>query len=264
MPYAGVNGQRLYYEVGGEDEMCVLLHGTFADADIMEAPATGLATGLRALRIDRRSCGRSSPFDAPFSLADEAADIAALLDWFSTEKTSFLTHDDGAEVAIEFALQYPHRTRQLVFMAPTLEGYPWSPETVAQRADLVAGMRKDARNTVETKLLTQPIFEALKEREGLHDRITDIYRRCNGMAVKHERPARTGPVHAQRLGEIQSKTHVFIGEQEQTERILCARQLAMGIRGAEFVTFPGLGRFLQIEDSRQVMRKLTDIFMPEP
>ena len=59
MPYAGVRGQRFYYEVGGEGETVVLLHGVLANADIMEAPATGLASGFRAARLDRRGCGRT-------------------------------------------------------------------------------------------------------------------------------------------------------------------------------------------------------------
>src|SRR5512140_2509567 len=110
MPYAGVNGTRLYYEVGGEGDIVVLLHGFLADADSMEAPATGLATGLRAIRIDRRGHGRSNPVDGLPSLVDEAADLAALLDWFGVEGSHFLAHEEGADVALEFALAYPHRT----------------------------------------------------------------------------------------------------------------------------------------------------------
>ena len=54
MPFAGVRDQRFYYEVGGEGDLVILLHGALANADLMEAPATGLASGFRALRFDRR------------------------------------------------------------------------------------------------------------------------------------------------------------------------------------------------------------------
>ena len=63
MPYAGLRGQRFYYEVGGEGDLVVLLHGHLANADLMEAPATGLASGFRALRLDRRGCGRGPRHD---------------------------------------------------------------------------------------------------------------------------------------------------------------------------------------------------------
>src|SRR6185436_12332035 len=109
MPFAGVNGQRLYYEVGGDGDTIVLIHGALASADIMEAPATGLASGFRALRYDRRGHGRSNPVAAPLSLAEEVADLASLLDWFSAPTTHILAHDEGAEVALEFVLSYPSR-----------------------------------------------------------------------------------------------------------------------------------------------------------
>ena len=93
MPYAGLRGQRFYYEVGGEGDLVVLLHGSFANADMMEAPATGLASGFRALRLDRRGCGRTTPAtDGPIPLEEEADDVLALLDWFSAEKAHFLAH----------------------------------------------------------------------------------------------------------------------------------------------------------------------------
>lgn len=264
MPYAGVNGQRLYYEVGGEGEMVVILHGAFADADLMEAPATGLATGLRALRIDRRGYGRSVAADAPIALADEVGDVTALLDWFSAEKTHFLAHDEGAEVALEFALAHPDRTGSIALLAPTLEGYAWSEDSRAKRAEILAAVRANARKGIEEKWLPLPIFDVAREHEGMFERVGDLFRRFNGAAVKYDRPARTGPTQAQRLGEIKAKTAVLIGEREESERLLCARSIALGIAGAEFATVPETGRFLHVEEARIVMRRLTDFFMPEP
>src|SRR5439155_18013935 len=123
MPLASLNGQRLYYEVGGEGEVAVLLHGAYADADVMEAPATGLASGFRVLRFDRRGHGRSGALTDPVSLSDEATDVAALLDWFGVEAAHLLAHDDGGQVAIEFALNQPDRTLSMALLAPTVEGF---------------------------------------------------------------------------------------------------------------------------------------------
>ena len=36
-----------------------------------------------------------------------------------------------------------------------------------------------------------------------------------------------------------------------------------GIAGSELVTFPNLSRFLHVEESRPVMRRLTDFYIPE-
>src|SRR5512140_3565185 len=113
MPYAGVNGQRLYYEVGGDADSIILLHGFLGNADLMEAPATGLGSGFRAVRIDRRLCGRSEGAAGPVSLADEVADLTALLDWFGIDSAHVVAHDEGAEVAIALALTRPERVRSM-------------------------------------------------------------------------------------------------------------------------------------------------------
>jgi hypothetical protein len=56
---------------------------------------------------------------------------------------------------------------------------------------------------------------------------------------------------------------VLVGDRDELDRLRCAEAIADGIPGAELVTFPGLGRFLHIEESRSVMRRLTDFYIPE-
>jgi len=264
MPFAGVNGQRLYYEVGGDGETIVLIHGALASADIMEAPATGLASGFRALRYDRRGHGRSNPVTAPLSLTEEVADLASLLDWFSAPTTHILAHDEGAEVALEFILSYPSRVLSLGLLAPTVEGFAWNPEHELAHADLMTALRVDRKKGLEEKWFSSPIFDAAKEREGVADRIADIYRKSADTAYAFDRPPRERPHQIDRLGEIQVRSLVLVGDRDERERLRAAEAIADGIAGAELVTFPGLGRFLHIEESRTVMRRMTDFYMPEP
>ena len=97
----------------------------------------------------------------------------------------------------------------------------------------------------------------------MFDRVSDIFRRFTGAAVRHDRPAPTGLSQRQRLSEIRARTAVFVGARDETERLACAGAIASGIAGAELVTFADLSRFLHIEESRVVMRRLTDFFLPD-
>jgi len=263
MPYAGVNGQRLYYEIAGEGDIVVLLHGSFADADLLEAPATGLSSGFRALRVDRRGHGRSSEFKGPVTLQEEVADIAALLDWFSAGKVHMLGHDDGAEIAIEFALAHPGRTLSLVLLAPTVEGFPWSEEAATFRKDLVNAFRTTGKKAIEEKLLASHAFDVAKEREGIFDRIADIYRRAKWAGGSFERPPRDGPTQFQRLGEITAKTAILVGEKDEPERLRCAGRIKDLVPAAQLVTLPDASRFFHIEEARATMRRMNDFYMPE-
>lgn len=262
MPYAGVNGRRLYYEVGGEGETVVFVHGSFANADILEAPATAISSGFRAVRYDRRGHGRSGDAPEPLSLAEEAAELAAFLDWLSTEKTHVLAHDDGAEIALQFALDFPERTLSIALLAPSLEGFAWRDETRAARRDLLAAYARDPAHAMAEKWLASPLFDVAREHDITFERLEDIYGAARLAGGSLERPAHAGPVQAQRLGEIRARTVVLVGDREDSERIQCASAIVRGIRGAEWATFEGLGRFLHMEDARHVMRRLTDFYIP--
>lgn len=265
MPYAGVRGQRFYYEVGGDGEFAVLLHGALANADIMEAPATGLASGFRAARLDRRGCGRTTPpTDGPVPLSEEADDILALLDWFSIEKTHFVTHDEGAEVALEFALRNPGRTGSLALLAPSLEGVSLSPDAAVAAADLRASLKADPVRALQEKLFPSAIFDAAREREGVFERIEEIFLRYPQSPGRFDRPPRAGAALAGRLGAVSARTFVVVGERDTQDRIRSAKTIAAGVPGAELALFPDGSRFLHIEESRAVMRRLTDFFLPEP
>jgi pimeloyl-ACP methyl ester carboxylesterase len=260
MPYASLGGHRFYYEIGGEGETVLLVHGSFADADLLEAPATAVSSGFRALRLDRRGHGRSSDAPEPLSLAEEAKELVSLLDWFSADQVHLLAHDDGAEVAIQLALDFPARTLSLVLLAPTLEGFPWSPGAVAHRRDLLAACERDLPAAIEQHVLGSPAFAVAREIDGLFDRLAAIYRRARLAGGSRERPAHAGPAQAARLSGIRARTAVLVGDREDPERLRCAAAIVQGIHGAEGMTFAGTSRFLHMEDPRHVMRRLTDFY----
>ncbi|HVO50229.1 MAG TPA: alpha/beta hydrolase [Thermoanaerobaculia bacterium] len=262
MPYAVVGGRRLYYEVGGEGETVVLVHGSFANADILEGPATAVSSGFRAIRYDRRGHGRSGDAPEPVALAEEAAELAAFLDWLSTEKAHVLSHDDGAEIALQFVLDFPGRVLSLALLAPTLEGFPWSEETKAARRELLAAYARDPRKAIAEKWLASPLFDVAREHESAFERLEDIYETARLSGGSLERPPHEGPVQAQRLGEVRARTAILAGDREEKDRLRCASALVRGIAGAEGIVIPGAGRFLHMEDGRHVMRRLTDFYIP--
>jgi pimeloyl-ACP methyl ester carboxylesterase len=63
---------------------------------------------------------------------------------------------------------------------------------------------------------------------------------------------------------VKVRTAVLVGGRDLPGRIQTAQTIASGIAGAELITFPELSRFLHIEESRVVMRRMTDFFLPEP
>jgi len=60
MPYADVNGTKLYYEVKGEGPAVAFLHGWTLDAAMWDDQFNEFSKSYRVLRYDLRGYGRSA------------------------------------------------------------------------------------------------------------------------------------------------------------------------------------------------------------
>jgi pimeloyl-ACP methyl ester carboxylesterase len=112
--YVNAGGVRTYYEVYGEGEPLVLLHGGLATAEswVMQVPA--LAEGYRVYVPERRGHGRTSDAAGPITYEMMAADTAAFLDATGTGAANLVGWSDGAVVGMLVALRRPELVRKLV------------------------------------------------------------------------------------------------------------------------------------------------------
>jgi 3-oxoadipate enol-lactonase len=106
---------KLRYEIRGQGEPLALIMGFGGSGRAWgEAFLTAIERRFRILLIDNRGTGESDPAEREFTLADMAADIAAVLDHAATPHAHIFGVSMGGMIAQEFALSYPERTRGLV------------------------------------------------------------------------------------------------------------------------------------------------------
>jgi pimeloyl-ACP methyl ester carboxylesterase len=63
---------------------------------------------------DLRGCGRSRNLPPPYSVKQQAADLAALLDYLGMASTNALGYSQGGPVVQELALDYPAKVHRLI------------------------------------------------------------------------------------------------------------------------------------------------------
>jgi rifampin ADP-ribosylating transferase len=85
-----------------------------------------LLTGLRILAPDLRGQGEADKPEAGYSLAEQAEDVAAILDALDVPQAYILGSSSGGYVAQQLAVMYPERVAALVLVgAPlSLQGRP--------------------------------------------------------------------------------------------------------------------------------------------
>ena len=116
------NGTELYVRVGGQGPAVVLLHG-FGDTGDMWAPiAAKLVNDHTVIVPDLRGMGLSAHPDTGYTKANEARDIAGVMDALKVDKAQLVTHDIGNMVGYALAAQYPARISKWVVIDAPLPG----------------------------------------------------------------------------------------------------------------------------------------------
>jgi len=114
MPKATLAGAELNYERAGEGEPLLLIQGMSANLLAWGRPFSSLLEqSFEVIFFDNRGMGLSSPVDEAFSIAEMAADTAALLDALEIESAHVLGISMGGMIAQELALAHPGRLRSL-------------------------------------------------------------------------------------------------------------------------------------------------------
>lgn len=109
---------KLYYEIIGQGQPLLLLHGNRQSHHIFHSYVHALSADHQLILMDSRAHGHSTmtkPFaEAAFSISDMADDVRKLLDHLGIRQVTLLGYSDGANIALEFASRYPERTRAVI------------------------------------------------------------------------------------------------------------------------------------------------------
>jgi class 3 adenylate cyclase len=105
-----------------------------------------LGSIARVILMDRRGLGLSDRTDAPIALADEVADIDAVIDAAGCDRVVIQAYAAGGPLAIEYAAQRPERTLALVLYAAIIaterdDEVTWA-DTPEDRQQRVARLRE--------------------------------------------------------------------------------------------------------------------------
>ena len=118
--YVPVNDLQMYYEIHGEGQPLVLLHGAFsAIGTSFEQLLPGLAEGRQIVAFELQGHGRTADIDRPLTLEALADDVAAAIDQLSLGRADIFGYSTGAAVALHVVLRHPEVVRKLVLASVT-------------------------------------------------------------------------------------------------------------------------------------------------
>src|SRR5215831_18531284 len=127
MPFARVNGIRLYYHWHGAEAglPVVLVMGLGGDSTAWPFQLAALAPRHRVLVFDNRGAGQSSAPDVAYTTRGMAADLLALLDGLGVARAHLLGLSLGGAIAQEAVIAAPERFASLQLHATWAGPHPY-------------------------------------------------------------------------------------------------------------------------------------------
>jgi len=152
--YAPVNGLKMYYEIQGNGEPLVMIHGAFmAITGDWEDWIKELARTRKVIAIEMQGHGRTADIDRDITPANIADDVSSLLDYLKISKADVLGYSLGGGAAMQFAIRHPDKVRKVVVISYPFRRDGWAKEVNDGLSRLSADVFKGSPMESEYKRL---------------------------------------------------------------------------------------------------------------
>lgn len=171
-----VAGIAYHYEIYGQGEPLLLLHGGLGSIEMFAPILPALAAGRQVIAVDLQGHGRTPLGTRPIAIEPMGDDMNTLLDKLGYRQVDVMGYSMGAGVAFQLAAQHPDRVRRLALVSMTLSTAGIQPEMVPIQRQLSAAM---APMMKETPMYTSYAARAPKVGDfpRLLDQMGDLMRR---------------------------------------------------------------------------------------
>jgi pimeloyl-ACP methyl ester carboxylesterase len=236
------NGVDLWVEQEGTGDEVLFISGLADEGACWVDQVSGLSDRYRVTTFDNRGVGRSTTPEGAFTIADFAADTAALMEALGIESAHVVGSSMGGAIAQELALAHPGRVRSLVlngtwcrgdrFLHEIFRNWMWS----AEKADSI----RDFLVTVNLWCFSPRVWNdgtmdqwVATAEASPYAQSVDAFSRSTEALIAHD--------SADRVGGIGVQTLITVGELDLVLPPRYSQELAERIPKSRMVVIPDAG-----------------------
>lgn len=153
--YVDVNDIKVYYEIYGEGEPLLILHGNGGSIESFMYQIPELSKHFKVIAIDSRAQGRTSDSDQEITYALMASDMSELIDKLNLEKVNVFGWSDGGNIGLELAYAHPEKVLKVVTLGANYSNENfWAPadSTVMDPNDPLILKTAEMKNRFSTSM----------------------------------------------------------------------------------------------------------------
>ncbi|HEY8925054.1 MAG TPA: alpha/beta hydrolase [Polyangia bacterium] len=129
-----IKGIPYAYQVRGQGEPLLLLHGGLGSSDMFEPLLPALGAGRQVITVDLQGHGRTALGTRPIRYEAIADDLATLLKHLGLAQVDVMGYSFGGGVALRLAIQHPEVVRRLALVSTPFADDGWYAEMKPQQA----------------------------------------------------------------------------------------------------------------------------------
>lgn len=150
--FVNINGLKMYYEIQGEGEPLLILHGGAGSIVDMKNLTDNFSDSYMVIANDRQGHGKTTDLEGDLSFQNMTDNTVEFLDYLKLDRVNVIGFSDGGIIALTLAIKYPERINKAVYIGTNYHhnGIPESIKDWIRTADLSEKIRK--------LWLTQPTF----------------------------------------------------------------------------------------------------------
>jgi pimeloyl-ACP methyl ester carboxylesterase len=235
----------LRYEVAGDGDPVVFLHGFGLDAAMWDPQWPTFSAAYRTIRYDLRGYGASSAPAGPYSHVD---DFLALTEFLRARPAHLVGLSMGGRYALRVAVQNPEAVRSLTLADTALDGHTWSPEWLQRWQEIARAARRDDILGARQLWLKHPLFEPARRQQAVAEALETMIARYSGWHWREKDPDVTPvPPTAEVLARISVPTLMIVGELDLPDFRNIARRIAAGMPHVTLRAMPNAGHMANLE-----------------
>lgn len=251
------------YEVAGEGNPLLLLHGGGSRASCYEDMVPILSKQFKTYSYDQRGFGDTvKPENPPMGHELWREDVRSFMDSFNLDKTALVGWSMGAGIALNFVLTYPERVSHLILIGAGSPRLPASDRSGFESRRKLIESGATAEEIVEKTFdFTKAAFSQYSQDHNAYavEKIREEHLRNDPKAylqlleANADRP-KLGP----RLGEISCPTLLIVGDSDGRTPLPNTIDLNMAIPGSFMKVVQDCGHFYGYEQPEATCSAMID------
>ena len=139
------DGVNYYYEIHGQGEPLLLLHGGLMSIDLSGQMLEALAKERQVIAVVLQGHGRTTLGERPIDLVAIGNDLAMVVKKLGYDGVDVMGYSFGGMAAFRLAVQHPDLVRRVVIVSAPFARDGFFPELLPQQAGVGAGMAEAGR-----------------------------------------------------------------------------------------------------------------------